>query len=64
MDIFENGFLYRKGLIEHLKKMYRFNTIGHTVHEINAFEVPPKMLFFAESALFLHFFKISNAFIS
>ena len=38
VDIFENGFLYRKVLIEYFQKIYRFNTNGHTVDEINAFE--------------------------
>ena len=57
VDIFENGFLYRKVLIEYFKKMYRFNTIGHTVDEINAFEMFQKVLFFADSAVFFTFFK-------
>ena len=38
-DIFENGCLYLKVLIEYFQNMYRFNTIGHTVDEINAFEI-------------------------
>ena len=38
MDIFKNGFLYRKVLIEYFQKMYKFDTIEHTVDEINAFE--------------------------
>ena len=39
MDIFENDFLYLKGLIEYFLKMYSFNTIGHTVDDIKAFEM-------------------------
>ena len=50
MDIFENGFLYLKVLIEYFKKMYRFNTIGHTVDEINAFEISKKKQKSADSA--------------
>ena len=64
VDIFENGFLYRKGLIEYFEKMYRFNIIGHTVGEINAFEMPKKCYFLPSHHFFLHFLKISNAFIS
>ena len=56
MDIFENGFLYRKVLIEYFQKMYRFNTIGHTVDEINAFEMSKKNAIFLLSQ---HFFCIS-----
>ena len=41
MDIFENGCLYLKVLIEYFQ-MYRFSTIGHTVDEINAFEISKK----------------------
>ena len=42
MNIFENGFLYLKVLIEYFIKMYSFNTIGHTVDDINAFEMSQK----------------------
>ena len=42
LDIFENGFLYRKVLIEYFQKMYRFNITGLTVDEINAFEISKK----------------------
>ena len=43
MDTFENGFLYLKVLIEYFLKIYSFNTIGHTVDEINVFEMSKKM---------------------
>ena len=42
LDIFQNGLLYRKVLIEYFQKMYRFNTIRHTVDEINVFEISKK----------------------
>ena len=43
VDMFENGFLYLKVLIGYFQKMYRFNTIGHTVDEINAYLKSQKM---------------------
>jgi hypothetical protein len=64
LNIFENGFLYRKDLIEYFKKMYRFYTIGHTVHEINAFEILKKCKKSADSAKNSIFGGTSNAFIS
>ena len=64
LDIFENGFLYLKDLIEYFKKMYRFYTIGHTVHEINAFEILKKCKKSADSAKNSIFGGTSNAFIS
>ena len=57
MDIFEKGLLYLKVLVEYFQKMYRFNTIGQTVDEINAFEMSKKCIFFAESALFRIFLR-------
>ena len=54
LNIFENGLICCKVLIEYFQKMYRFNIIGHTVDKINAFEMFKKCYFFAESALFLH----------
>ena len=50
VDIFFKGFLYRKLLIEYFQKMYRFNTIGNTVDEINAFELFKKCKTTADSA--------------
>ena len=50
LDIFENGFLYRKVLIEYFQKMCRFNTMGHTVDEINAFEISKNAKKSADSA--------------
>ena len=44
LDIFENGLLYRNVLIGYFQKMYRFNTIGLTVEEINVFEISKTVL--------------------
>ena len=47
-NIFKNDTPYRKVLIEYFQKMYIFNKyyyIGHTVDEINAFEISKKALF-------------------
>ena len=55
LDIFENGVLYRKVLIEYFQKIYRLNTIGHT----GAFEISKnakkKVLTQQKIAFFEHF---------
>ena len=51
-DIFENGLLYRKVLVENFQKMYRFNTTGLTVDEINAFKISRNLYFLLSQ----HFF--------
>ena len=55
MDIFENGFLYLKGLIEFFQKMYSFNNIGQTVDEINTFEISQKSADSGKNSIFLRF---------
>ena len=42
VDIFENCFLYLKVVIKYFLQMYSFNTIGHTVDNINVFEMSKK----------------------
>ena len=54
-DIFENGLLYRNVLIEYFQRMYRFNTIGLTVDEINAFEISKKCYFLLSQHFFWDF---------
>ena len=55
LDIFENGFLYGKVLIQYFQNMYRFNTIQLTVDKINAFEISKKVLTQQKIAFFGHF---------
>ena len=55
VDIFENGFLYLKALIEYFKTMYKFNPIGQTVDEINAFEMSKKCYFLLSQHFFAFF---------
>ena len=55
MDIFEKSFLYLKVLVEYFQKMYRFNTIGQTVDEINAFEMSKKCYFLLSQHFFAFF---------
>ena len=57
VDIFEKGFLYLKVLVAYFQKMYRFNTIGQTVDEINAFEMSKKCYFLLSQHFFCIFLR-------